>query len=257
MNIKWVRVFAACVLAGLTACSQNPAQPQGDSSSEGGKNAKIFTDLAMAYFQRGQYKVALSDVRKAITTDSKYGPAYDVLGLIYMELAEDQLAEENFRKAIELDRMDSEAHNNFGWFLCTRGRYAEGLSQFTDALRNPLYERPEQALANEGLCHEMEGDLANSEASFIKAMKLQPEYPLALIGLAKLKYRQKRYNEALSYLDRYHAVTPPTAASLWLGVRIEHKLGDKAREGEYAGRLHRQFPDSKEDDLMTSGHVND
>ena len=30
----------------------------------------------------------------------RYGPAYNVYGLIYMELAEDKLAEENFRRAI-------------------------------------------------------------------------------------------------------------------------------------------------------------
>jgi type IV pilus assembly protein PilF len=249
---------------GLSGCEQMPARGGGAGASspaaEGAQpvsdaeqRAKSFTDLAAAYFQRGQFKVALDEVRKAIGADNRYGPAYNVLGLIYMELAEDQLAEENFRKAVDLDRADSEAHNNYGWFLCTRGRYDNALTQFTDALRNPLYATPEQALANTGLCSEKKGDLAKAEASFIKALKLQPDYPLATLSLARLYYQQGKLNEAERLLARYHEAAPASAESLWLGVRLERKRGNKDQETAYATQLHKRFPDSREHELMTSG----
>lgn len=250
------------LVLGLSACGQMPVKGAGASSpasegtqpvSDSMQRAKTFTDLAAAYFQRGQFKVALDEVRKAISADNRYGPAYNVLGLIYMELAEDQLAEENFRKAVELDRSDSETHNSFGWFLCTRGRYDEAQAQFTDALRNPLYATPEQALANSGLCNEKKGDLEKAEASLIKSMKLQPDYPLALLGLAKLKFKRNQFAEAGRYLERYHQVAQATSESLWLGVRLERKLGDKEQQAAYASQLHKNFPDSREDSLMTSG----
>lgn len=247
-------VLAALVLAG---CAGKPMTGAGDGKSEADvesrQRASAFTDLAAAYFSRGQYKVALDELRKAITADSRFGPAYNIYGLVYMELAEDALAEENFRRAIDLDRNDSEARNNYGWFLCMRGRYDEGLEQFSAALRNPLYPRPEVAIANAGQCAEKKGDLALAEANLQKALKLQPDNPGAMLKLAGLYFRQGRLNEAQRLLARHAELAPPTAESLWLGVRLERKFGDRAQEAAYGLQLRKRFPDSNEARLLQAG----
>ena len=170
---KWIVMAAVLLLgcAGQQVGESGVANTQADSESR--QRARAFTELANAYLARAQYKVALDELRKAITADNRYGPAYNIYGLIYMELAEDKLAEENFRRAIELDRSDSEARNNYGWFLCTRGRYDEGLEQFSAALRNPLYAQPEMAMTNAGQCAERKGDLALAEANLMKSLKPQ------------------------------------------------------------------------------------
>ncbi len=170
-----------------------------------------------------------------------------------MELAEDKLAEENFRRAIELDRSDSEARNNFGWFLCSRGRYDEGLEQFSAALRNPLYARPEQAMANAGLCAEKKGDLALAEANLVKSLKLQPDNPNTILKLAGLHFRQGRLVETQRLLGRHAELAPPSAESLWLGVRLERKLGDRTQEAAYGLQLRKRFPDSDEARLLLAG----
>jgi type IV pilus assembly protein PilF len=192
-------------------------------------------------------------LRKAITSDNRFGPAYNIYGLIYMELTEDKLAEENFRRAIELDRSDSEARNNYGWFLCTRGRHDEGLEQFAVALRNPLYPQPERAMANAGLCAEMKGDLALAEANLLKSLKLQPDNPNTVLKLAGLNFRQGRLMETQRLLGRHAELAPPTAESLWLGVRLERKLGDRAQEAAYGLQLRKRFPDSNEARLLLAG----
>lgn len=252
---KWLGMLVMVLLAG---CAGQPmdsgsgvANTQVDTESR--QRARAFTDLAGAYFARAQYKIALDELRKAIMADNRFGPAYNIYGLIYMELAEDKLAEENFRRAIELDRVDSEARNNYGWFLCTRGRYDEGLEQFSAALRNPLYAQPEQAMANAGLCAERKGDLALAEANLQKALKLQPDNPNAIIKLAGLHFRQGRVMEAQRLLGRHAELSPPTAESLWLGVRLERKLGDRAQEAAYGLQLRKRFPDSNEARLLLSG----
>lgn len=252
---KWLGMLVMVLLAG---CAGQPmdsgsgvTNTQVDTESR--QRARAFTDLAGAYFARAQYKIALDELRKAIMADNRFGPAYNIYGLIYMELAEDKLAEENFRRAIELDRVDSEARNNYGWFLCTRGRYDEGLEQFSAALRNPLYAQPEQAMANAGLCAERKGDLALAEANLQKALKLQPDNPNAIIKLAGLHFRQGRVMEAQRLLGRHAELSPPTAESLWLGVRLERKLGDRAQEAAYGLQLRKRFPDSNEARLLLSG----
>jgi len=250
---KWI-VMVAALLAG---CAGQPVGQSGVAStqvdSESRQRARAFTELASAYLARAQYKVALDELRKAITADNRYGPAYNVYGLIYMELAEDKLAEENFRRAIELDRSDSETRNNFGWFLCTRGRYDEGLEQFVVALRNPLYAYPEQAMSNAGQCAERKGDLVLAAANLQKSLKLQPDNPGTILRLAGLNFRQGQLMEAQRLLARHAELAPPTAESLWLGVRLERKLGDRAQEAAYGLQLRKRFPNSNEARLLLSG----
>jgi type IV pilus assembly protein PilF len=247
-------VIAAAWLAGCAG------QPAGESSvqasqaeTESRQRARAFTELATAYYGRGQYKISLDELRKAITADSRFGPAYNIYGLIYMELAEDRLAEENFRRAIELDRGDSEARNNYGWFLCTRGRYDEGLEQFTQALRNPIYASPEQAMTNAGLCAELKGDLALAEANLQRSLKLQPDNPVTLLKLAGMRYRQGQLAETQRLLQRHAELAPPTAESLWLGVRVERRLGDREQEAAYGLQLRKRFPGAPETRRLQAG----
>jgi type IV pilus assembly protein PilF len=249
--VKKLIVLGAALLAG---CATQPGGGAGTEADSGDRQrARAFTDLASAYAARDQYKIALDELRKAITADSRYGPAYNIYGLIYMELGENTLAEENFRRAIELDRSDSEARNNFGRFLCARGRYDEGLEQFSLALRNPLYSQPEQAMANAGLCAEKKGDLALAEANLLKSLKLQSDNPNTVLKLAGLYFRQGRLLEARRQLVRYTELAPPTAESLWLGVRLERKLGNRAQEAAYGLQLRKRFSDSNETRLLLMG----
>lgn len=250
----WLLVLA------LAACADTGGLGSPDSSvggpvaeTETRARAKVFTDLGFAYFARGQMKVALDEARKSISIESRYGPAYNLLGLIYMELEEDKLAEENFRKAIDIDSKDSDAHNSYGWFLCARGRYDEGLNEFTEALRNPLYLKPELAMANAGLCSDKKGDLKQAEAYYNKALKLAPNSPLPVIKLADLNFRLGNMNEAQRLLSRHQQISPPTSEALWLGLRIERKLGDRAQEAVYNQQLRRNFPDAPETQLLLKG----
>jgi type IV pilus assembly protein PilF len=247
--------LAAALLAGCAAQSMNEGSgiPGAEADSDSRQRARAFTDLANAYYARAQYKIALDELRKAIVADNRFGPAYDAYGQIYMELAEDKLAEENFRRAIELDQGNSVARTHLGWFLCARGRHDEGMQQFSAALRNPLYAQPEVAMANAGQCAEMKGDLALAEANFLKSLKLQPDNPGTLVKLAGLHFRQGRLPEARRLLARQAELAPPTAESLWLGVRLERKLGDRAQEAAYGLQLRKRFPDSNEARLLLTG----
>lgn len=255
---KWM-VAGAVLLAGCVSGKPVVQQQQSNefasatSGSAETQRARTFTDLAAAYYERAQYKIALDELRKAISADSSFGPAYNIYGLIYMDLAEDKLAEDNFRRAIDLNPNDSIARNNFGWFLCTRGHYDAGLEQFNAALSNPLYAHPEQAMANAGLCAEKKGDLLLAESNMAKSLKLQPDNPNTILKLAGLNFRQGRLMDAQRLLDRRDELAPPTAESLWLGVRLARKLGDRAQEAAYGLQLRKRFPDSNEARLLQAG----
>lgn len=255
---KWMMVGAVL----LVGCSSSkpvvvPKQSSGFATISKGsaatQRAATFTELAAAYYERAQYKIALDELRKAIAADSDYGPAYNVFGLVYMELAEDKLAEDNFRRAIELNPKDSNARNNFGWFLCARGQYDAGQAQFAEALANPLYNQPERAMINAGLCAEKSGNLLQAEQNLQKALKLQPDNSNTILKLAGLNFRQGKLADAQRLLDRYESMATPTAESLWLGVRLERRVGNRSQEAAYGLQLRKRFPESNEARLLQAG----
>jgi type IV pilus assembly protein PilF len=48
-------------------------------------------------------------------------------------------------------------------------------------------------------------------------------------------------------------VSAPGPEALWLGVRVENRLGDRDSEASYAAQLHRRFPESNETKMLMSG----
>lgn len=250
LRLVWLLLFllmAGCARQAPAAADESNAQYR----------AKTHTELGAGYFARAQYGVALEELNEALRADPDYAPAHNMLGLVYMELREDRQAEQSFVRALQLDPGDSDAHNNFGWFLCSRNRFDESIKHFLAAVKNPLYATPEKALLNAGICSARKGDATGAEDFLLKALRMQPQQPQALYNLAQLYFKQGRYAEARGPLSKYLQLAAPTPESLWLGVRLERKLGDKEAEGGHGRQLRKLFPDSAEAVLLQSGRYDD
>jgi type IV pilus assembly protein PilF len=216
--------------------------------------AKIHTELAASYYERTQYSIALQEIGVALQTDSNYAPAYTVRALVRMALLEDEQADADFRHSLDLDIRNSETHNNYGWFLCQRGRTNESIKQFREALDNPLYATPEMAYVNLGVCSKKAGLLKDVESNLQRALILHPDMPEALYGLADWSYDKGDYAGAKSYFLRFSQTTSElNAEQLWLAVRIERKMRDRNSEASYALQLRKHFPDSRETQLLFRG----
>jgi type IV pilus assembly protein PilF len=216
--------------------------------------AKVRTELAAAYYERSQYAIALQELAIAIQADSEYAPAYTVRALVRMTLHEDEQADADFRRSLYLDGTSSDARNNYGWFLCQRGREKESLKQFQLALKNPLYATPEMAYANLGMCSKKAGLFKDAEINLQRALALRPGMQEALYGLAELSYIKGDFAGAKSYFLRYsQAAREMNAEQLWLAVRIERKMRDRNSEASYALQLRKHYPDSRETQLLLQG----
>ena len=224
-----------------------------EDMTEARQRAQIHTDLGAAYFGSGQLGVALEELNVAIRADSSFAPAYNMLGLVYMTLREDDKAEENFRRALSLSSTDSDANNNYGWFLCQRGKIDDAIRHFMAALKNPLYATPEKSYLNAGICARKKNDDVEAEEFLLKAIKLQPRQPQALFHLADINFKRGNYAEARKFINQFSRIAAPTAESLWLGIRIERRLGNRNDEASYGLQLRKTFPDSPEAQALRSG----
>jgi type IV pilus assembly protein PilF len=236
-------------LVWLAACTQTPPQSTADTSAsrtETAYRARIHTELAAHYYTRGQYSIAFDEIKEALASEPNHAPAYNVLALVHAKLREDKQAEENFRKAIDLSPGYSEVRNNYGYYLCQRQRYSEGLPYFESALQNPLYASPEKALANAGLCALHQGDANLAETYLQRALARSRNQPTALLGMAELEMGRRNPVGARSYLVRLLEQNEFRPQALWLGVRVERALGNRDNEATHGVQLRRDFPESAE-----------
>lgn len=251
------RLIAAGVMATVAGCAGAPERtdyaPQTTVATDAQTRARLHTELASGYFELGNYGVALQEADIALKADANYAPAYNVLGLVYMELRDDRAAEQNFQHALRISPLDSDANNNYGWFLCQRKREQESVKYFLSALRNPLYTSPDRSWVNAGICSRQAGDLAAAEDYFQRALKLRPFQPQALFSLADMAYRRNNYPEAKAYLSQLQRNLTPSAEVLWLALRVERRLGDRNAEASFGFQLRKNFPDSREARALLAG----
>jgi type IV pilus assembly protein PilF len=209
--------------------------------------ARLHTELGSAYFQDGNVAVALEEVAIAIKIDPSYASAYSVRALIYATLREFSSADADFKKALGLAPGDPDVNNNYGWYLCQQDRARESITYFLNAIKNPLYSTPDMAYANAGTCALKAGDLEGARNYLFQALRMNGDgAPMAQLQLAKLNYLEGNLAEARNRLLDVLQQTQPSPEALWLGVRIERKLGNRTEEGSLAAQLRRLYPASSE-----------
>ena len=215
--------------------------------------AVIHTQLAANYYSRRQYDVTLDELKIATTSDPKYVLAYNLFGLTYMELGEDQLAEENFAKALRLAPNNPDINNNYGWYLCNRKREKESIAYFLVAAKDPLYQQPHKPLNNAGICSRRIGENDQAEEYFRRALRIAPDDPNIHLQLAELNYSRNNLPQAKLHLTRVMELPNPNAEVLWLAVRMDRKMGDRNAEASNALKLKQRYPESREAKLLKSG----
>ncbi|MFZ6658664.1 type IV pilus biogenesis/stability protein PilW [Undibacterium sp. TJN19] len=238
---------------GLSACATTKRldgeQPEANVSSEkteARKRASIRMQLAIDYYQQGQQKVALEELRQALLISPDLIDAYSVRGLIYMDMGEKQLAEDNFLHALKLSPGNPDIENNYGWFLCLNGREKQGLAYLDKIIKDPAYTTPGKALNNAGLCSLRLKDVVNAERYFLQGLREDPANPAINANLAKILYDRGEYTQARFYINRVLKFDVLAADVLWLAIKIEKKLGDEAAVSGLSTQLRRRHPNSKE-----------
>lgn len=249
-------ILAACIAGCATQEPISSDRLNAESTSEVSNHqerARIHTQLAVSYMELGNMGVALEEVKAALAADPNYAPAFNVGGLVYARLNEDSLAEQSFRRALAINPNDSDAHHNYGAFLCSRNRMREAIEHFLTAVRNPLYASPDRSYVNAGVCARRAGDLKAATEHFQAALKARPGQAQALYQLADMAYARRDYATAKRYLNELAQVGVTTAEVLWLGARVERQLGNRNAEASYARQLTNRYPDSAEVRALRAG----
>lgn len=214
---KCALLAAALALSLLSGCQSTPnndlsgiapyqasTKPSGDRNLDQQEIARVRTSLAAQYIRKNELDTAQRQLEKAFAADSRYAPAYDMMGvLLQQEGSRINLAkaDQYFKKAIALDKDFVQAHNNYGVYLSQMKRYREAAEQFEIAGASLGYEGRIGALENLGRTYLQLGDNSAAAKAFLRALDGNRNSIIAHIELVDLLLEQQRVPQAQRLYD--------------------------------------------------------
>ena len=226
------RLFAAFALPAallLSGCAT------GMSAEQRVRDAEIHYELGSNMLHQGDPQAALREWLAAAQSNPEMPQAHGGLGFLYaFSFGRPAEAEEEFRRAIDIEPTFSDALNNFGAFYLSRGRYAEAIPLFERALANPLYPERYIAEGNLGWALFKTGKADKGIVRLRSALHLSPKYCKGWRELGLIYSETGKIEDAAEAFGRYAGACPDAAdAHLQNGkMLVRLSRGEEAR-GEF------------------------
>jgi type IV pilus assembly protein PilF len=249
MKSSTVALFAAIVCCVLAACSHD----SGFKKASPAVSARTNVQLAIEYMKIGKLASSRDFIERALSEDPGNPDVQMTAGLVYERLNDMPKAERAYAAMYRVGKADPNIQNTYAGFLCRTGKAVAGEKLFAEVARSPLYQTPEVALINAGVCVRGTGDVVDAERYFNRALAIRPNLPEAMLQLGNIAFDRGDAAEARDIVQRYLAVNQPTPEILWLGFRTERKLGDATAAAGFARRVQAEFPNSEQAQMMRNG----
>jgi len=220
---------------------------------ENRRRARIRLALAVGYFEQGQTTIALDELKQALAADPSFGDAFNLRGLVYMRLNDFGLADSSFRRALVLKPGDANTLHNLGWLMCQQDRIDDAVQFFGQALAVPAYGDRPKTLMTQGLCQMRAKRNAQAEASLMQSFELDAGNPITEYNLALLLFQRGEQVRAQFYIRRLNNSEWANSESLWLGIKVERKLGNRDAMEQLLVPLRKRFAQSREMGLFDRG----
>ena len=173
---KFFRHLTACSVLWLTACITQTAQVDFNRSEA----VKARINLALAYLEQSDFPKAKENVDKALEHDGKDYLPYSVLAYYYQQTGDNAKAEDAYRQALELSKVQTKNNqsrpdvlNNYGTFLCKQKQFDKAYQQFETTLTSQeAYYNQADTLENIALCANMEKNVAKQNEALEALAKL-------------------------------------------------------------------------------------
>ncbi len=169
-----------------------------DASDKYPENSKINRMLAQILIKTGGYKEAIEVYQKIILTDPKDVESQFAEGLVYLQLDQDQQAQDIFKKMLDQPDWRYQACFYLGKIEEKQGHLKKALSWFDEVIDGPfVFDASVSAISL--LQKERRLEEANSRLSLLQIKFPKQKLRLVLVQ-ADLYNQQKKYEEALAIL---------------------------------------------------------
>jgi tetratricopeptide (TPR) repeat protein len=146
------------------------------------------TNLASIYLSKEDYSKALDTLLAALQTDQRDGTIYLLLGQVFNQVHDYEIAEKLFKKSLEQQTLQPKTVASLADLLINQGRYAEAVELGTQYLVKLHDKEPQKAMLLWclGRAHFASSKTSTAKEELEEALRLQPIFPYARRELAKI-----------------------------------------------------------------------
>jgi tetratricopeptide (TPR) repeat protein len=162
-------------------------------------NTKAYTQRALSYSGISKYKEAAEDFDRASVFLPKDEVNFYNAANMYYRLGDHKAVIERCDKAVYIKSNYLEAINLKVKVLIDEKRWEEALTDITDAIR--IKETAENCYLY-GIINDNLGKWDDAEKAYIRTLEINASYQEAAIAYADLLRKEKKYNLAMSYINR-------------------------------------------------------
>ena len=231
---------------------QGASQSRSQGAPDKHEVARVRTSLAAQYIRQNKLDTAQQQLEKAFAANSRYAPAYDMMGVLLQKEGSKinlEKADSYFKKAIAFDPDFEQARNNYGVYLSQMKRYREAAAQFEIAGSALGYDGRIGALENLGRTYLQLNDHPAAIKAFVRTLEGNRNSLVAHIELVDLLLEQKRILQAQNLYDETLLLIRGQGTSpriLLQGIRLAAAQNDQRTQQQLSQQLLSAYPLSKE-----------
>ncbi len=177
------------------------------------KQGEASRNLGEAYMRQGDFSSALREFLKAEDLYSKDHLLQNDIGLSYMAKGRPDLSIKHFKKAAKLKSDYAEAKNNLGTAYLAKKEWDVAIACFKEIVDDVLYATPHYPLTNLGWAYYNKQEYEVAEKYYGDALKLEPNFIIALRGLGRTYMAMERAADAVAILEKAVKNYPRSAES--------------------------------------------
>lgn len=240
----------------LAACTTTQSNTQTVSQKSPEQIAQTYVQIAFDHINHSAFAQAKAKLLQAESIDNDNPGIYLGYGKMFEKEREPELAENNFKKAINKDNT-SASLMYYALFLHNQGRFDEARQQFTKCTEDTTFPRRAECFEYMAVNELKLNERQLAKNFFHKATYLNAQMPRSYISLANLYLEDRDYKRGYEAFSGFKNLTllegnnlyEHSPISLWLGVRLAYHTGKRNEVETLASQLYEQFSQSQEWEL--------
>ena len=245
-----LHIAALMIMGALTTCVTTTTGGFNVDASED-QAIQDYVQLALAYYEADDMVGARRHVNNALAISDKHADVYDMLALISQREGDLDLAEENFRRAVRLDRDNSRVRNNYAALLFGLQRFEAAYEQLQLVANDTGYDGRAIAFENLGRAAVRLDRNRDAENAFSRALQLNGNLYISALELAILKSKRDDFNGARQNFQQYLTIVdvykiPHTPRALLAGIELGKQFNQQKMVDDFALILTTLYQESPE-----------
>ena len=213
------RILLVVLLALLSGCSKTVGS---HTLSEQQRLSKLHSHLAFEFLLNNNVDVAMGEAQEAIRLNSYGVESNHAMARVHESINQFDRANRHYLTALRSDPYDVVVLNDYGHFLCQRGKIEHAFEKFDTAGSQLMNPQRMVSYTRAASCAINNQKLEQAETYLLRALELNPESQAVLLNLAQVNVDKNNFNQARNYLARYLLIaTKPSKTAIKLATKLK------------------------------------